>query len=153
MLWPIKKTERVLSPWESGMLHRSIDDLLEDFFGDFDVSRMKTNVIPRFELSETDEDVLIEAELPGMDENDVELTLNDDILHIRGEKKQEQTDQKKNYYLSERSYGRFERAIRLGPEVDAQNIDATFKKGVLSIRIPKSEPEPRSSRTIDIKAA
>jgi HSP20 family protein len=135
------------------MLHRSIDDLLEDFFGDFGASRMQGNVIPRFELSETDDDVVIETELPGMDENDVELTLSDDVLHIRGEKKQEQTDKKKNYYLSERSYGRFERAIRLGPEVDAEKIDATFKKGVLTVRIPKAEPEPSESRTIDIKSA
>lgn len=152
MNWPAKRVESYPALWNSGLLHRSIDDLLEDFFGGFDVAPQANIVAPRFEVSETDEAILIEAELPGMDEKDIDLTLQDNILTLKGEKKREEETKKKNCYISERSYGHFQRSLQLGSGVDADQVDASFKNGVLTINIPKLEPEQSKTRTIDIKA-
>jgi len=153
MNWPT--TRRVNSPaaWNSGLLHRSIDDLLEDFFGGLPVAPQEGIVSPHFDVSETEESVVVEAELPGMDEKDIELTLQDNVLTIKGEKKREEETKKKNCYISERSYGRFQRSLQLGSNMNADQVEATFKKGVLTVTIPKLEPEKSKARTIDIKAA
>lgn len=153
MLWPARRNGNYPSTWDTGLLHRSIDDLLEDFFGGFGGIEQQTGMIaPRFEASETDEAVIVNAELPGMDEKDIELTLQDNILTIKGEKKKEEETKKKNCYISERSYGRFQRSLQLGSGIDAEKVSAAFKKGVLTVTIPKVEPAKSKSRTIDIKA-
>ncbi len=151
MLWPTRRDEGYPATWNAGLLHRSIDDLLEDFFGGSSVQRQEGVISPRFEVSETDDSVVVEAELPGMDEKDVQVTLENDILTIKGEKKKEEETKKKNYYVSERSYGSFQRSLRLGSGVDAEKVSASFKKGVLTVTVPKSEPEKSKTRTIDIK--
>lgn len=153
MNWPTKRTSSYPAPWNSGLLHRSIDDLLEDFFGGFGLEQQASAVAPRFDVSETEEAIVLEAELPGMDEKDVELTLQDNVLTIKGEKKREEETKKKNCYISERSYGHFQRSLQLGSNMDADKVDASFKKGVLTVTIPKLEPEKSKARTIDIKAA
>ncbi|QHI69554.1 Hsp20/alpha crystallin family protein [Tichowtungia aerotolerans] len=153
MNWPTKRTNSYPAPWNSGLLHRSIDDLLEDFFGGFGIEPQASVVSPRFDVSETEDAIVIEAELPGMDEKDVELTLQDNILTIKGEKKREEETQKKNCYISERSYGHFQRSLQIGSNMDADKVDASFKKGILTVLIPKLEPERSKARTIDIKAA
>lgn len=154
MNWLAKRADGYPSPWDSGLLHRSIDDLLEDFFGGTTAVARQANVLaPRFEVSETDENIVIEAELPGMDEKEIELTLQDNVLTLKGEKKREEETKKKNCYISERSYGHFQRSLQLGSNVDADQVNAAFKKGVLTVTIPKLEPEKSKARTIDIKAA
>jgi HSP20 family protein len=151
---PIKRTGNYPAPWNSGVLHRSIDDLLEDFFGGFGIEpQASAAVLPRFEVSETDDGIIVEAELPGMDEKDVELTLQDNILTIKGEKKREEETKKKNCYISERSYGHFQRSLQIGSNVDADNVNAIFKKGILTVTIPKLEPEKSNVRSIGIKSA
>ena len=150
--WPTKRRSYP-APWNSGLLHSSIDDLLEDFFRGFEVSPQAGVIAPRFEVSETDEAIVVEAELPGLDEKDIELTLQENVLTLKGEKKREEETKKKNCYISERSYGHFQRSLQLGANVDADNVNASFKKGVLTITIPKLEPEQSKVRTIDIKAA
>ncbi len=152
MLWPARRNESYPSIWDAGLLHRSIDDLLEDFFGGSNVQRQAGLIAPRFEVSETDSAIVVDAELPGMDEKDIELTLQDNVLTIKGEKRKEEETKKKNCYISERSYGRFQRSLQLGSGVDAGKVNATFKKGVLTVTIPKTEPEKSKARTIDIKA-
>ena len=150
--WPTRRNSYP-APWNSGLLHSSIDDLLEDFFGGLQTTPPAAAVAPRFEVSEPDDAIVVEAELPGMDEKDIELTLQENILTLKGEKKREEETKKKNYYLSERSYGQFQRSLQLGPNVDADKVDASFRKGVLTVTIPKVEPEETKARTIDIKAA
>jgi len=86
-------------------------------------------------VSETDKDLRISAELPGMDEKDVEVLMGDGVLTIRGEKKSEVED--KASAFSERFYGRFERRIPLGQEVEEDKIEASFKNGVLTVTVPK----------------
>ena len=150
--WPTRRVSYP-APWNSGLLHSSIDDLLEDFFGGLQTAPQAGAVAPRFEVSETDDAIVVEAELPGMDEKDIELTLQENVLTLKGEKKREEETKKKNCYISERSYGQFQRSLQLGPNVDADKVDASFKKGVLTVTIPKLEPEESKARTIDIKAA
>ncbi|MGE4488364.1 MAG: Hsp20/alpha crystallin family protein [Kiritimatiellales bacterium] len=153
MNWPTRRNDSYPAVWNSGLLHRSIDDLLSDFFGNSPMDYQAGAIAPRFEVSETDDAVVIDAELPGMDEKDIELTLQDNVLTIKGEKKKEEETKKKNYYVSERSYGRFQRSLQLGTDIDADKIAASFKKGVLTVTVPKVEPAKSKARTIDIKAA
>ncbi len=152
MLWPTTRNNGYPAAWNAGVLHRSLDDLLEDFFGGSGIQREAGLIAPRFEVSETDNAIIVDAELPGMDEKNIELTLQDNILTIKGEKKKEEETKKKNCYISERSYGRFQRSLQLGSGIDAGKVGASFKKGVLTVTIPKTEPEKSKTRTIEIKA-
>jgi HSP20 family protein len=92
---------------------------------------------PRVDVSETDTELKIEAELPGIDEKDVEVVLSDGRLTIKGEKKQEKEEKKKDYHLLERSYGSFARSIALPFEADPDQVKASFAKGVLTVTVPK----------------
>jgi len=107
--------------------------------------------VPAVNVSESDTEYCVTAELPGMDEKDVEVSLNKGSLVIRGEKKEENEDRSKGYYRMERSYGTFQRAIPLSEEVDAERVDATFKKGVLTVTLPKLPAEQTGTRKISIK--
>ncbi|AKJ63310.1 Hsp20/alpha crystallin family protein [Kiritimatiella glycovorans] len=132
---------------------RRMNELFEDFFGEMPAFRDTERfgaVVPRFEVAETDSAISVDAELPGMKEDDLELTLDGDVLTIAGEKQQESEDKKKNYYVSERSYGRFQRSIPLPDGVDTENIRANFKNGVLHVEVPKTEEYKSGRRTIDI---
>jgi HSP20 family protein len=92
---------------------------------------------PRVDVSETDKAVVVSAELPGLDEKDIDLSLSHGLLTISGEKKQEKEKKGRNTYLVERSYGSFQRSIALPTEVETDKVDAVFKKGVLTITLPK----------------
>ncbi|MEW5705051.1 MAG: Hsp20/alpha crystallin family protein [Pseudomonadota bacterium] len=109
------------------------------------------DVFPRIDMSETDKQVEITAELPGLDEKDVSATLSDGYLNIAGEKKIEREEKKKNRYLSERSYGSFRRSFRLPETVDANKIEATFEKGVLKIVLAKRPGAEATAKTIKIR--
>jgi HSP20 family protein len=152
MNWPIRKNDSYPALWNAGGLHRSIDDLLEDFFGGYGVASTSGGVVPKFEVFETDDTIVVDAELPGMDEKDIQITLQDNILSIKGEKKKAEETKKKNCYIAERCYGSFQRSLQLGSGVDEEGISATFKKGVLTVKLPKTEPEKSKARTIDIKS-
>lgn len=93
----------------------------------------------------------IRLELPGVSEKDVEVTVENNNLIIRGEKRTEREEKDKNYYFSERRYGAFERAFRLPEDVQETEIKAVCKDGVLTLRIPKTEPKKPASRKIEIK--
>jgi HSP20 family protein len=105
---------------------------------------------PRLELGETDTEIRITAELPGLDEKDVEIVLDDGVLTPRGEKKSEVTDKDSGY--SERSYGRFERRIGLPRGIEADKARATFRNGVLTIAVPRSRSENDNIRRIPVNA-
>lgn len=105
---------------------------------------------PSVEMKETDSALIITAELPGMEEKDVELTLDGDILTIAGEKKQEKTEEKEGYHFSERSYGSFRRSLRLPWAADPASAEASFDKGVLTIRLPRPPEDKAASRRIPI---
>jgi len=93
---------------------------------------------PRVDVSETDKEIQVAAELPGMGKEDIEVSLQEDQLVIRGEKKEEKKEENRNYVRTERSYGSFTRVIPLTAPVREEQVDAVFKDGVLKITLPKA---------------
>jgi len=132
--------------------HEQMNRLFDEFSRGLDVPSLGLSSdfgFPHVELSETDKDVKVEAELPGLSEGDIELTLRDGALVIRGEKKGAMED--KSRRVSERFYGRFERAIPLPGEVREDQVNATFRNGVLTVTLPKSAEAAQKSKRIPIK--
>jgi len=128
-------------------LHRSIFDL--ESLWPREVSRATT---PAVDIAEKDTAYEVTAELPGMDESNIEVELSNGALTIRGEKKEEKEEKKKDYYLSERRYGSFERRFQVPQGVDADKIDASFKKGLLTVTLPKTREAQAQEKKITVKA-
>lgn len=116
-----------------------------------DTTETRAVMSPKLDVAELKDKFEIKAELPGMDEKDIELSLDDGLLTISGEKKAETEEKDKGYYLKECSYGTFSRSIRLPDNIADDKIEAKFKKGVLTIDLPKKEVIPPKSRKIAIK--
>jgi HSP20 family protein len=142
-------------------LRREMDSLFDEFFKGFEMEpwgRLSgegngMNFSPRVNVSENEQVIQVTAELPGIDPQDVDVSLARDVLTIRGEKKEETKDEKDNYYRFERSYGSFSRTIPLPAGlVNADKIDANFKNGVLTVTLPKREEAQTSSKRITVKA-
>jgi HSP20 family protein len=110
-------------------------------------------VVPELDVRENTTSITIEAELPGVQEKDVSVTLANGILTIKGEKKQEKDEKSENYYLSERSYGAFERSLRLPDGIDEGKVEAKFDKGVLKVTAAKRPEAVKAERKIEIKKA
>lgn len=133
-------------------LHRDVNRLFEDAFRGFGESPFfSSRGWPSMDVEETDRDYRVSAELPGLDEKDVEVLLHDGVLTLRGEKKVESEGRSPNY--SERFYGRFERQISLDRDVDESAVKATFKKGILTITVPKSAKAAERTKRIPITSA
>src|SRR3954463_16006768 len=130
-------------------MNRLFDDVLRGTFGvpsrEGQAGRGGT-LMPHIDVSETDKELKICAELPGITENDVEVTLNDDVLTIRGEKKFERTNEQENYHFVERSYGTFQRSLRVPYPAEPEQVQARFEHGVLTVTLPKAEQQQRSRR-------
>jgi HSP20 family protein len=109
--------------------------------------------MPSFDVRDNANAIIVEAELPGIEEKDVSVTLANGILTIKGEKKQEKEEKGESYYLAERSFGSFERAIRLPDTVDDAKIVAKFDKGVLTVTAAKKPEAVKAERKIEIKKA
>jgi HSP20 family protein len=105
--------------------------------------------VPAMDLVETDDAFVLKADLPGLDENDVKLEVEDNVLTVAGERKAEHEEKREGYYRVERAYGAFRRSLTLPEGVDPEAVTAGFSKGVLSVRIPK--PEDRKPRRVSIK--
>jgi HSP20 family protein len=133
-------------------LHREMNRLFDDAFRGFgfgDLARATTGFgWPQVEVTDLDKELRVTAELPGLDENDVEIRIEDGVLSLRGEKQSDFDDKDRRY--SERFYGSFERRIVLPAEVDDERVSATFKNGVLSVTLPKTERARESGRKIPI---
>ena len=131
-------------------LQREIERLFENFTRDIPGPRLSA-LVPKMDVCETDADFEISAELPGLEEKDVQINFADGLLTIRGEKKSEKEEKDKNYHLVERNYGSFERTLQLPAGVDADSIKATIANGVLTVKVPK--PAAVQPKKIDVKAA
>jgi HSP20 family protein len=103
------------------------------------------------DITETEDRVLIKAELPGIEEKDIELTLLGNMLTIRGEKKHEKEEKDENHYLGDRYYGSFRRTLQLPADIDQDKAEATFDKGVLKISVPKMEESKSKKIEINVK--
>jgi HSP20 family protein len=133
-------------------LHRDVNRLFDDVFRGFGVPAFggfdRGAAWPHVELGETDKEIRVTAELPGLDEKDVDISIEEGALTIRGEKRAEVDDKDRGY--SERSYGRFERRIGLPRGIERDKAGATFKNGVLTVTLPRSEVPDDNRRRIPI---
>jgi len=137
-------------------LHREVNRLFDEVFRGFDgglPSVGKASFFggnwPSVEISDNDKEIKVTAEVPGLDEKDIEVLLNDGVLTLKGEKRSETED--KDRQFSERNYGRFERRIPLGYEIEEDEVDARFKNGVLTVTLPKTAKAQSQARRIEIK--
>ena len=108
---------------------------------------------PTLDVKENEKEIVVKADLPGMDEKDINLTIHNGVLSLRGEKKSEHTDQRDNYHVMERSYGSFQRSIRLPETINEDKAEARFDKGVLTITLPKRPEMVGTQKKIEIKGA
>lgn len=134
------------------------DRLFEDFFGDdAPAGRGEAAAVPAIspslDVAESDKAFEISVELPGVAEKDLDVTVSEGVLSIKGEKRSESEEKDKNYHRVERSYGSFERRLTLPAEADAEKIDAGFANGVLTVTIPKAEGAKETVKKISIKSA
>ena len=160
---PAKPVTRPWHPFEA--LHQEIDRLFDDFSWTLPrLSLPRTSAAASYvqgdfalkvasEVSEDDKAYRVTVELPGMSEKDVEISLSNGVLTVKGEKKSEKEESKKDYHYSERSYGAFRRSFGLPEGVDADKIEANMKAGVLAIVMPKSAETQKKSRTVEIRTA
>ncbi|MCG5480851.1 MAG: Hsp20/alpha crystallin family protein [Ensifer alkalisoli] len=137
-------------------LHREMNRLFDDVFRGLD-TRLPQSAFsgfgggwPSVEVTDGEKEIKVTAELPGLEEKDVELTLTDDVLTVRGEKRAETEDTE--HQFSERFYGRFERRIPLGYEIDEGRVSANFRNGVLTVTLPKSEQGQSKAKRIAINS-
>ena len=149
-----------LLPWRGrergGLMEMQdrINRMFDEFFRGFSLfpaAEERMEWLPLVDVSETDDAVRVTAELPGVQAKDVDISLTDDLLTIRGEKKSEQSETKRDYHRVERSYGAFTRTVRLPAAVDADKVEATFKEGVLTITMPKREQTKTRKVKVDVK--
>jgi HSP20 family protein len=112
-----------------------------------------TGIAPPVDVMESEKAYEIMAEVPGMDEKKIEVIVANGTLIIKGEKQEEKEEKKKDYYLHERSFGAFERSFSVPESVDADKIEASFKKGVLTVTLPKTPEAQKPAKKIEVKAA
>ncbi|HON37997.1 MAG: Hsp20/alpha crystallin family protein [Desulfomonilia bacterium] len=164
---------RSLTPWRWGrrsvpvsreiethpldMFQREMNRLFDDFFKGFGLRPFGEEMeaagafYPQVDMTEDENSIYITAELPGIDEKDIDINLSRDSLTIKGEKREEREEKGKESYYMERSFGAFSRVIPIPVEVNPDKAEATFKKGVLNITLPKVEKEKKEQRKIKIK--
>lgn len=162
---PVKRTD-VRPSFSKGaetnpivQLHREMDRLFENAFRGFGMTPFRTDIFPsitadllkpQVDIGATEKEYSITAEVPGVDEKDVKIEIANNTMTICGEKKQEKEEKDKNYYRVERSYGSFQRILSLPEDADQENIKATFKKGILTIKIPKKSLPKTEVKQIEI---
>ncbi|AFM24651.1 Hsp20/alpha crystallin family protein [Desulfomonile tiedjei] len=132
------ETGSLPAPW---VFRREFDDLIQRFFGDepFSLGITSKTFSPAVNISENENEILVTAEIPGIEKNDLDISLSGDVLTIKGEKKAEHEEKTENMHRIERSYGSFSRSFALPCEVQEDKINASYKDGVLSLKLPKAE--------------
>ncbi len=138
---------------------REMDRMFDDFFDGLGGRApatpffgSRTGVTPSIDLDETDKELIVTAELPGLDDKDFEVTVSGDVLTLKGEKKAEREERNGDAHYIERRFGAFSRSVRLPFEVNDQEVDARYDKGVLTIRIPKPAELQRPARRIEVRS-
>jgi HSP20 family protein len=134
-------------------MRREMDRLWDSFFERGARSRTEgeREWYPSLDVAETKNDVVVKAEVPGMDPKDIDISLSNGVLTIKGQKKQEREEKEENYHLIERSYGSFTRSVQLPGEVQSDKISASYKNGVLKVTLPKSEETKKKEIKIKVE--
>lgn len=136
-------------------LQQDMNRVFDNFFEDFSLTPFQDRDIytfPKIDIKETKKEVMVSAELPGMDADDIDISINDNVLSLRGEKKQERKDEGENYYHMECAYGSVHRNVTLPSEVESDNVNAIFKNGVLKVTMTKKPENQQKAKRIEIKA-
>ena len=144
-LVPFRETGALMQPGFGLFgLHREIDRLFNEFAQGAGANGALAKLIPNIDIAETDKAIEVSAEMPGLERKDIDISIEDDTLTIRGEKKIEEDQKDKNVQHSERRYGVFMRVLQLPAGADPSKVEATMSNGVLKITIPKpAKPEPK----------
>jgi HSP20 family protein len=154
MAWELTtwKPFRELAPFgDFERMRRDMDRLWESFFQrGVRRSDAESEWLPSLDMAETKNEIVVKAEVPGMDPKEIGISLSDGLITIKGEKKQEREEKEKDYHLVERSYGTFTRSIRLPKEVQSDKINASYKNGVLTVTLPKSEEAKKKEVKIKV---
>jgi HSP20 family protein len=156
--WPAALTERGLAGSPFSVLQRQMNRVLEDVFGpetgafSHAPEPIRGILSPRIELTETENELRLIAELPGVKEQEIEVSLDDGRLTLRAEKKLERKDERENTHFTERSYGVFQRSLQLPFQVDPDEVNAAFDNGVLTITLPKPKGRDQK-RKIEVRGA
>lgn len=147
-LMPFKKVKNDLlsSLWDDDWFFNVWENPFKNFLSPF--VKSFSSPLPAIDISEDEKEYVVKAELPGMSEKDIEVTWHDGILRIKGEKKAEKEEKKKGTYYRECSYGSFVRDIPLGDVADWKEIEAKYKNGVLTVKVPKTK---KNEKEIKIK--
>jgi HSP20 family protein len=146
-----------LIPWrgrrEVDRFRTEVDRLFDDFFtrGTFGRLFEGGDWAPVIDVSESGKEIVVHAEVPGIDSKDIDISLNGRILTIKGEKKQEEEEKEKSYHRIERTYGSFSRSFELPADVDGDKVRAKYKDGVLKLNLPKKKEQ--SVKKIEVKTA
>jgi HSP20 family protein len=159
---PDKSGKKDIAPRYSdpfSALRAEMDSLFDSFMGGlpafpglFGASGSRSfTPTPHIDVRETDKEIVVEAELPGIDDKDISLALQNGVLTVRGEKKFEHDEEKENYRMMERRYGSFQRSLRLPDTIDEDKVEASFNNGVLKVSLPKRPEAIGEQRTIPIK--
>lgn len=157
---PVTPAGNFWSPFET--LRAEVDRLFDNFMPTswhapdlFSSGHMLNgwNTAPAVDLVEKDDVYEVTAECPGLDAKNIEVKFSNGLLTIRGEKREEKEDKQKEYHLSERRYGSFQRSFSLPDHVDADKVTAMFEKGVLTVKLPKSPQAKKNERKIEVRAA
>ena len=151
------RPQDVVDPFN--MLRRDVNRVFGNFLSDWTrpdrmlnmLDRQMGSFMPEIDVTETDKEFQVTADLPGMDEKDLEVTFVEGALSIKGEKREEHEEEKGNMFHSERRYGAFERLIRISSDIDLNKAKASFKKGVLKITLPKTENARSNRKTIPVE--
>ena len=130
-----------LIPWEPFRALRRRDDAFEELFRDFFRRPIfeEGAIVPAAEVAESDGEVTVKIEVPGVEKDQIQLTVSDDVLTVRGETRKESEEKRKNYYREEIRYGAFQRTVPLPVEVDGAKASAQLKNGMLKVPLPKSK--------------
>jgi HSP20 family protein len=147
----VRSQRREAAPWSLDAFDRIFDDLTKDLVPNN--QRAEGAFLPSINVAEDEDAYHVEAELPGLQEKDVDVSLANDTLTISGERKQESEEKAKKYVRRESVYGSFQRQISLPSEIESDKIEASFKNGVLSVTLPKSKRAKEEVRKIAVKSA
>ncbi len=144
---------RVEDPF--GSFISEVHDLFDRFFSDLAVepSVFSSEFIPKVDLTEEDRQYVLKAELPGLSEKDIDVSMDESSITIKGEKKEEKEESTKGYYYAERSFGSFQRVIPLPADIDRDSVKATFKNGLLTVHLPKSKEALKEVKKITVETS
>lgn len=145
------RTRLALRPFSGSSLVDLNKEFFDQLFQDFTPATTVNSFQPHLNLREDKDAYLVEAELPGLKKDDIEINIIDNILHLKGEKKFAQEEKKENYHRVERSYGKFHRTISLQHEVDLEKVSANFENGVLLIELGKALETKTNHKKIEIR--